>query len=168
MAGDYVIRVATPNDAERVRRLLEASYPPLMASAYDERMLAPALKVMTKPNPSLLASGTFYLAESSDHGVVGCGGWTHERPGTTLAEPRLAHIRHFATDPSWTRRGIGRAIFDRCESAARLVGVHAFECYSSLNAERFYSALWFRRVRELTLELTPDVALPCVVMLREL
>lgn len=168
MAGGYVIKVATPNDAEPVARLLEASYPLLMAAAYDERVLVPALKLMTKPNLSLLASGTYYLAETSDKRVVGCGGWTLQRPGTTVTEPGLAHIRHFATDPSWARRGVGRAIYDRCEAAARLVGVHAFECHSSLNAEGFYSALGFRRVREFTVELTPDVALPGVLMFLEL
>ena len=168
MTGDYVIRVATSADAERVGALLEASYPPLMATAYDERALAPALKLMTKANPSLLISGTYYVAESSDNFVVGCGGWTLERPGTAVTEAGLAHIRHFATDPAWTRRGVGRAIYDRCETAARLVGVHTFECYSSLNAEAFYSALGFRRVRELSLELKSDVVLPVVLMSREI
>ena len=168
MTGDYVIRVATPDDAERVRALLEASYPPLMAAAYDERVLAPALKLMTKPNPSLLASGTYYIAESSDTRVVGSGGWTLQRPGTAVTEAGLAHIRHFATDPSWTRRGVGRALYDRCEIAARLVGVRAFECYSSLNAEAFYSALGFRRVREFSVELKSDLVLPAVLMFREI
>src|SRR5688572_20469091 len=119
MTADYVIRVATPDDAASVATLLEASYPPLMASAYDARALLPALKVMTKPNPSLLASGTYYLAESPGGRIVGSGGWTLERPGTRVIEPGVAHIRHFATDPSWAKRGVGRAIYDRCESAAR-------------------------------------------------
>jgi N-acetylglutamate synthase-like GNAT family acetyltransferase len=168
MAPDYVVRVAAPEDAERVAKLLEASYPPLMAGAYDEGTLAPALKLMTRANPSLLASGTYYLAESFGHRVVGCGGWTLERPGTAVREPGLAHIRHFATDAAWTRRGVGRALYDRCEADARLVGVRAFECYSSLNAEAFYAALGFRRVRAFSIEFGPNVSLPAVLMSRKI
>ena len=167
MTADYVIRVAHPDDAPAVGRLLEASYPPLMAPAYDPRVLLPALKVMTKANPSLLASGTYYVAESPGGRIVGCGGWTLVRPGTTETELGLAHVRHFATDPSWTRRGVGRALYDRCESSARLVGVRAFECYSSLNAERFYAALGFRRVRDFKIDLG-TVLLPGVLMRREI
>jgi N-acetylglutamate synthase-like GNAT family acetyltransferase len=168
MTPDYVVRVAAPEDAERVGKLLAASYPPLMAGAYDERTLAPALKLMTRANPSLLASGTYYLAESFGHRVVGCGGWTLERPGTAVKEAGLAHIRHFATDAAWTRRGVGRALYDRCEADARLVGVRAFECYSSLNAEAFYAALGFRRVRAFSIELGPNVSLPAVLMSRKI
>jgi predicted N-acetyltransferase YhbS len=70
--------------------------------------------------------------------------------------------------PDWTRRGIGRAIFSFCERAARAAGVIAFECYSSLNAERFYAALNFKRVRELDIELQPHVFLRAVLMRRDL
>jgi hypothetical protein len=37
---------------------------------------------MTKANPKLLASGTFYVAQSLHGEIVGCGGWTREQPGT--------------------------------------------------------------------------------------
>jgi N-acetylglutamate synthase-like GNAT family acetyltransferase len=123
--SDYEVRVATPEDAEAVGGLLRASYPKLMASSYDEEVLAPALQLMTKANPSLLGSGTYYLAELSTGLLVGCGGWTLERPGTGTVEPRVGHVRHFAVHPDWTRRGIGRAIFSSCERAARSAGVIA-------------------------------------------
>jgi GNAT superfamily N-acetyltransferase len=139
-----------------------------MASSYDEEVLAPALQLMTKANPSLLGSGTYYLAELSTGLLVGCGGWTLERPGTGTVEPRVGHVRHFAVHPDWTRRGIGRAIFSSCERAARSAGVMAFECYSSLNAEKFYRELDFKRIREMDIELQPHVALPAVLMRRDL
>ena len=155
MRSDYVLRVATLEDAAAIDGLLQASYPKLMASSYDEEVLSPALKLMTKANPSLLSSGTYYVAELTTALMVGCGGWTLERPGTGTVEPHLGHIRHFATHPAWIGRGIGRAIYRLCESAARSAGVIAFECYSSLNAEGFYSALGFKRTREIDIELEP-------------
>lgn len=168
MRSDYEIRVATPEDAAAVDRLLHASYANLMASSYDEEVLAPALELMTKANPSLLGSGTYYLAEVPTGLLVGCGGWTLERPGTGSVEPRVGHVRHFAVHPDWIRRGIGRAIFTFCERAARAAGVMAFECYSSLNAEEFYGALNFKRIGEMDIELQPHVALRAVLMRRKL
>jgi len=165
---DYALRVATPEDAAAVNALLQASYPRLMASSYDERLLAPALKLITKANPSLLRSGTYYVAELSTGALVGCGGWKMERPGTSAVEPQVAHVRHFAVHPDWTRRGIGRAIFSFCEHAAGAAGVITFECYSSLNAETFYRALGFKRIRELDIELQPRVVFRAVLMRREL
>jgi N-acetylglutamate synthase-like GNAT family acetyltransferase len=165
---DYEVRVARLEDAAAVDRLLQVSYPKLMASSYDKELLAPALKLMTKANPALLRSGTYYVAELPTGLVVGCGGWTLERPGTGTVEPRLGHIRHFATHPGWTKRGVGRAIYRLCEGAAHSAGVIAFECYSSLNAEKFYSALGFENIREIDLELQPGVVLRAVLMRREL
>src|SRR5690606_24691807 len=112
----------------------------------------------------LLGSGTFYLAELPTGFLVGCGGWTLERPGAGTVEPQLGHLRHFAVHPEWTWRGIGRAIYATCERAARVAGVSAFECYSSLNAEKFYQALGFNRIRERDLVLQPHVALRAVWM----
>ena len=163
----FEVRVARPEDAEGVDRLLQASYPELMASAYDAQSLAPALKLMTRANPKLLGSGTYYVAEDSGL-VVGCGGWTRERPGKGTVEPHLGHIRHFGTHPDWVRRGVGKTIYRRCEATARAAGVSTFECYSSLNAENFYRALGFNRIREIEIELNPQVVLRAVLMHREI
>ena len=56
------IRVATPEDREAVTRLLQRSYPALMAGSYEPAVLAAALPLMTQANPALLASGTFVVA----------------------------------------------------------------------------------------------------------
>ena len=166
--NDYAVRVATLSDAAGVSALLQAAYPILMEPAYDEVLLAPALTLMTRANPALLASGTFFIAESRDGLVVGCGGWTPERPGDGAVEATLGHIRHFGTHPDWTRRGIGRAIYRLCEADARSAGITSFECYSAFNAEGFYSGLGFDRIRGIELELGPGVALPGVLMRRQI
>lgn len=168
MASRYDVRVATPLDAAAVSALLRVSYPTLMRSAYAEEALAPALELMTDANPSLLRSGTYYVAEVATGSLVGCGGWTPERPGTKSVEPGLGHVRHFAVHPDWTRRGIGRAIQTSCDRSARAAGMTAFECCSSLNAEPFYRVLGFVRIREMDMELAPSVVLRGVLMRRNL
>jgi N-acetylglutamate synthase-like GNAT family acetyltransferase len=114
---------------------------------------------MTRANPKLLSSGTYYVAESEAGSIVGCGGWTRERPGEDAQVGRIGHVRHFGTHPDWIRRGIGSAIFQRCREQARASGISELECYASLNAERFYAALGFERIAVADFELGPGVSL---------
>jgi GNAT superfamily N-acetyltransferase len=134
MAESIAVRVACPQDGAAVEAVLGASYPDLMAAGYSADVLARALPLMVRANPALLCSGSYYVAEAHDGTVVGCGGWTSERPGAAGApiDPTLGHIRHFATHPEWTRRGVARALLRRCLTDARAKGVRRFECY--LNA----------------------------------
>lgn len=168
MASEFVVRRALPADNLALSALLEASYPTLMAGAYDEAELAAALPFMTRANPALLSSGTFYLAEAEDRAMVGCGGWTRERPGSGEIVGAIAHVRHFATHPQWIGRGSARAIYAACEEQARAAGVQRFECYSSLNAEGFYVAVGFVRVRRIEVPMTPDLTLPSILMAKSI
>ncbi len=166
MPADFTIRVATPDDGSAVGALLKASYPPLMRSSYDAAVLAAALPMMIRAHPLLLASSTYYLVEFEGGRIVGCGGWTRERPGSGEVEAVLSHIRHFATHPDWIGRGIGRALYARCEEEARSAGVRRFECFASLNAEGFYGALGFESVRPLDVSMGSRVTFPAILMAR--
>jgi GNAT superfamily N-acetyltransferase len=161
---EYSLRIAAPTDEEAVDALLRASYPKLMSAIYDPDVLAAALPMFTKANPSLLSAGTYYLAESREHAVIGCGGWTRERPGTGEVEPGLGHIRHFGTHASWVGMGIGRAIYSKCEKDARSAGIQRFECYSSVNGEGFYASLGFESVRKIDVSLGSNVSIPGILM----
>lgn len=159
------IRIAGTADASSIRCVLLASYPVLMAAAYDAALLARAVPAMTHANPSLLKCGTYYLAEIEGE-AVGCGGWTPEEPGSGVVAPQIAHIRHFAVSARFTARGIGRAIYARCAEDARTSGMRHFECYSSLNALPFYSALGFAIVGAIAVPMGSDVTFPSVHMRR--
>jgi GNAT superfamily N-acetyltransferase len=169
--ADITVRGASPQDAEAVSALLEASYTSLMALGYEPTLFARALPLLTKANPMLLSSCTWYVVEALDaeDRLVGCGGWARQRPDVPNepVDPVLGHIRHFATHPNWTRRGIGRALFDRCVADARAAGVCTFECYSSIGAEGFYRALGFSTVEPMKLALAENLTIPGVRMLCE-
>jgi N-acetylglutamate synthase-like GNAT family acetyltransferase len=152
-----ILRAARPEDHAAVSDLLSRSYSMLMAPAYPADLLALALPVITKANSTLLASGRYAVIEAADGTTAGCGGWSRERPGSGEVTPGLAHIRHFAIDPIWFRRGLGRRLFDWCEQGARGESMTAFECHSSINAEPFYRALGFA-----------PCALPALVMTRKI
>jgi N-acetylglutamate synthase-like GNAT family acetyltransferase len=146
----FVVRPAQLHDQEGVDAMLSRSYPPLLASAYDPELLAAALPAMTRAQPKLLACPTWYVAVDASGRVIGCGGWTRERPGTGEIEPKLGHVRHFGTDVDHTRQGIARAIANETLSTARAAGIEQLECYSTLAAETFYAALGFRTIATIT------------------
>ena len=168
MSAEFVVRIAAPEDHSQVSALLEVSYPLLMAPDYDTTVLAAALPGMIQANPALLSSGTYFVAETDASLMVGCGGWTPERPGSGEVTAGLGHIRHFATHPDWLGRGIGRSIYACCEAQARDAGIQRLECYASLNAEGFYAALGFEPVRRIVVPMAGDLTFPALLMRRPL
>jgi N-acetylglutamate synthase-like GNAT family acetyltransferase len=147
-------------DTDAVSILLEISYSHLLANT--------ALPYMVKANPTLLASGTYYVAEAEPSTLVGCGGWTPTEPGSGEIVEGEAHIRHFAVHPDWIKRGIGTALLSRCITDARLVGIHKFHCFSTLNAEPFYRASGFRTIGVIDVRMGPTIAFPAVLMERNI
>ena len=131
----FTVRLSDLNDTSAVTKLLQTSYPTLMAPAYAPDVLAAALLSMTTANADLLASGSYFVAEPATGELVGCGGWTPQVPGTGEIIDDIGHIRHFATHPDWTGQGIGRTLYATCEAQASAAGIIEFECFGSLNAE---------------------------------
>jgi N-acetylglutamate synthase-like GNAT family acetyltransferase len=167
-ASTHLVRVARPADSDAVGALLLASYSILLAASYDGGALGQALSLMTRANPTLLASGTYYLVEREPGIPVGCGGWSAARPGSGEIIEGEAHIRHVAIHPEWVGRGIGTSLLARCFSEARQSGIRKLHCFSTLNAERFYRGCGFETVEPFDVPLGPGVTLPGVFMSREL
>jgi N-acetylglutamate synthase-like GNAT family acetyltransferase len=162
----FRIRIATPADIGGVSDLLTTSYGELLAGHYDPALLSRALPLIAKANPALVASGRYYVADANENRIIGCGGWSLERPGTGELESGLAHVRHFATQPGWVRRGVAKALLLRCIRDADVHGAEAMEAFSTLSAVDFYGALGFGVIEETKVELAPDLAFPSVLMRR--
>lgn len=160
------LRIATLEDSAAISGVLRASYYGLMAEAYPAALLERVLPYTTRANPALLGSGRYYLVETPAGECVGCGGWSDHPPDGPDPHPRRAHIRHFATHPDWTGRGVGRTIYERCEEDARAAGFTAFEAYASLNGEPFYAALGFRRIERIETPMPGGVTFPAIRMER--
>ena len=162
------IRVARVTDFDAAGALLVASYSSLLVSCYDHDLLRRALPHITRANPTLLASGTYYVAEIDSGKLVGCGGWTTANPENGEIIDGEAHIRHFATHPEWARQGVGTSLLSRCFRDARSLSIRQLHCFSTLNAERFYRASGFDTVREIDIPVEPGLTLPGLLMGREL
>lgn len=159
------VRAAGPGDVDAVGSLLLASYSNLLGGHYDRDLLAIALPFMTRANPALLASGTYYVAESNGT-LVGCGGWSMERPGSGETVSGEAYIRHVATHPGWLGRGIGRSLLDRCFMEVR-PSIRTLHCFATRNAEPFYRACGFATVGPMDVPMGPTLKFPAVLMRRE-
>lgn len=160
----FTVRVATPSDAAGVSAALAASYGKLLTSHYSAEQLDRALPLMSAANPVLLRSGRYYVAETSAHQIIACGGWSLERPGTTEIVQGLAHVRHFATDPNWVGCGIASAILSRCIRDAAALGTRSMEAYSTLAAVGFYRTHGFFVVASIDVPLAPGFGFPSTLM----
>jgi len=160
----FTIRAAKPEDAANVTALLEKSYATLMAADYDAPTLAAALPLIARANPKLLQAPTYYVAETPSGNLIGCGGWTPEKPGSGTVDGVTGHIRHFATVPDCIRQGVARTLIGRCFDDARAQNLHHLDCYSSLSAVAFYAACGFRVLGPIDIPLTEDCIFPSVHM----
>ncbi len=168
MTESVTVRVSSLDDSASITSVLQLCYPALMRLAYDAELLNQVLPRMTTAQPRLLQSGSYYVAEAAGGAIVGCGGWTKERPGSGEIKAEIGHIRHFGVHPGWIRRGVGKSIYARCELDAQDAGITRFECYSSLNGEKFYSALGFRRLGQIDVPFFNGVTFPSVHMVADL
>lgn len=160
--GEITIRPATRADTGAVDALLQRTYPRLLKADYPPSVLVAALPAMTRAQPALMTSGTYYLAEKGGQ-VLGAGGWTRSR-----ARPGWGDIRHVVTDDRALRRGVGRAILEHSFAAARGAGLEALECWATLTAVPFYTALGFREVGPMVVQLQGAIDFPAVRMERGL
>lgn len=164
MPGCHV-RTATLSDEAAVTGVLSRSYPSLLAAHYDAALLARALPLMACANPKLLASGTYYVACDLDGHVIGCGGWTPERPGTGEIVPGIGHLRHFGVDPGTIRRGVGARLLAHAISEAEAHGIRDLECYATLSAEAFYRRAGFVTLRPIDVDMGA-LKFPSLLMMR--
>jgi GNAT superfamily N-acetyltransferase len=169
--GNITLHIAKPGDADAVTALFERSYAALLTKDYEPETLRRGMAFLARANPDLLASGTYYLAKTDDGDLAGAGGWTAMRPGGDKADikPGVAHVRHFAVDPDYTRQGIGKMLFDRCvQDARQRRQVTQFDCYATLSARRFYEALGFEVIGPFDAPFARDFAFPSLHMRNQL
>mmetsp|Transcript_21690 Transcript_21690/g.54602 ORF Transcript_21690/g.54602 Transcript_21690/m.54602 type:complete len:214 (+) Transcript_21690:388-1029(+) len=149
---EYHLRRATPDDVEAVSELYAASYSQLLAADYEVDTLAAAMPTLATARPELLASGTFYVAIQNGGGgrMVGAGGWSPVQPhfaaGGGEEQPGLGHVRHFATCPGFTRRGVAKALLTTCMRDAAARGCTEMECFATYTGVPFYKSMGFREL----------------------
>ena len=161
------LRIASRADLGAVDALLSRSYPALLKADYPPSVLVTALPLISRANPALLRSGTYWLAEE-DGRLVGAGGWTAAAPVAGEGAPGLANVRHVVSDPGMLRRGVARAVLGAAMAQARLAGMRGIAALSTRTAVPFYAALGFALIEETEIALRPGIDFPAVRMARRL
>ncbi|MEM6636359.1 MAG: GNAT family N-acetyltransferase [Pseudomonadota bacterium] len=156
------VRVATQLDMAAVDALLARSYPRLLRRDYPPSMMVMALPLISRAQPLLLSSRTYYVAETESGAIIGAGGWTRRKSGS------FADVRHVVTDDRAVRRGIGRTILNRVFEQAKAAGVTLLDCKSTRTAVPFYQALGFVALGPIEVPLGPGIAFPAMHMQRRL
>jgi GNAT superfamily N-acetyltransferase len=174
-----VQRLAVPADAPALSELMRASVLELFPRFYDERQTASAAVHVAHLDMRLIEDGTYFVHEARGE-IVACGGWSRRNklftgrgagddddrlldPGTEPARVRAMFVRS-----DWTRRGLGRAILDACEAAARAEGFSALVLGATLPGEPLYRAFGFREVERFPVTMPDGVTIECVSMERPL
>jgi N-acetylglutamate synthase-like GNAT family acetyltransferase len=167
MPHPFFIRPASLDDRQAVSDLFAQSYPDLLPQDYEEAVLMDALPLITKARASLLACGTYFVAECAEtDAIVGAGGWTDLSPSRGVSGTDLGHVRHVATRPDWLRRGVARSLIDVSLASAEAHGMRQMSCMSTYTARPFYEAMGFEETTEVELTLAPGVHFPAVQMRR--
>lgn len=163
------IRTTDRADLAEIDALFGRSYPALLKEYYPPSILVTAIPRISKANPRLVTSGTYFAVTDEMGAIVGAGGWTASAPpGRPWGGGVTGHIRHVVTDHRRTRAGIGRALMAHVTGDARRTGMRRLECLSTLMAVPFYTACGFREIGPRTVTLAPGIEFPVTLMRRGL
>jgi GNAT superfamily N-acetyltransferase len=168
-------RVADPADVDQIGAVMQASVRGLFPRCYDERQTASAVSYIARLDPMLIADQTYFVHVAGDE-IVACGGWSrrgrlytgsgeHEgddRPLDPRREP--AHVRAMFVRPDWTRRGLGRAILEAAQAAARAEGFSRLDLMATLPGVALYRAFGFREIERVPITMPDGIIIEGVVM----
>ena len=172
------IRRATLADKPALEALIARSARELSRGDYTPEQVEGALQGAFGVDTQLIRDGTYFVVECEGK-IAGCGGWSHRRTlfgGDARAErdaaeldPQMdaAKIRAFFVDPDFVRRGIGRAILERCEAEARAHGFTRFELMATLPGVRLYRECGYVGDKQIQYEVRPGVSIEFVPMSKQ-
>jgi GNAT superfamily N-acetyltransferase len=180
MLSTREIRLAIADDLPALSRLIEVSVRGLSVGYYSDEQIEQSLHHVFGPDSQLVADGTYYVIESAAGDIVAGGGWSRRRTlfggdqhkgrrADPLLDPATdaARIRALFVHPQWARRGLGRRIFEECRAAAEAAGFAALELGATLPGVPLYEALGFTAVESIDVPMADGIALPVVVMRRD-
>lgn len=158
------MRKAVLEDRPAISQLIELSARSLSLEDYASEQIEAAIRSIFGVDSELIRDGTYFVAEAEAL-LIGCGGWSRRRTlfggdqyagrESALLDPAIdaAKIRAFFVHPGWARRGVARAILERCEQEARACGFRSLELMATLPGLKFYRALGYAGRERVTYEM---------------
>jgi GNAT superfamily N-acetyltransferase len=177
---DYQLRAATLDDGPAIGDLIARSIRSLGAGDYTAEQIDAALQGAFGLDTVLVRDRTYFVVTWRDGTIVACGGWSQRRTlfggdaradrDESLLDPRTdaAKIRAYFVDPVHARRGLGRALLNRCERDARRAGYGALELMATLPGVRLYTQCGFHAADALEHPLPGGLSIRFVPMRKRL
>lgn len=166
------VRPASPGDAAAIEAAHVAAIERCGPAAYDEEAVAAWAERPDGAEPyreqAAADDGEVFVVAEVDGSVAGFGHLVPpgEREDADAAEP--AEVVAVYVHGDHARRGVGTALLDHLEAAARERGAGALVLTASLNAVGFYERHGYERVREAVHETTGGVELDVLDMRKDL
>lgn len=143
-------RLARSDEIPALEQLIRRSARGLSRGHYDGGEIEAAIAHVFGVDSELIADGSYLTIEEGGVAIA-CGGWSRRRTlfggdrfaarDDALLDPAHdpARIRAFFVDPDHARRGLGAALLQACEAAARGAGFRALELMATLPGVDFYA-----------------------------
>jgi GNAT superfamily N-acetyltransferase len=151
---DFTIRPARMDERPALEQLIADSARGLSQEDYTPAQIESAITHVFGVDTELVEDGTYLVVEHAG-APIACGGWSRRKTlfggdrfagrESGLLDPArdAAKIRAFFVHPAWARRGVGRALLEACEQAARAQGFRALELMATLPGVKLYRTLGF-------------------------
>lgn len=177
----FIIRKAVFEDQLEIEKLIAESVRGLSREDYDERQIELSIETVFGVDTELIADGTYFVAETEDGKIAGCGGWSkrktlygasvyaHSRDSDLLdPETDSAKIRAFFIHPRFARKGIGTQILETCEREARAHGFKSAEMMATLPGVKLYAVRGYSGDEEIKVPLNENLDIICIKMRKNL
>jgi GNAT superfamily N-acetyltransferase len=144
-------RLARAEDLPALRAVMDAAIGALQSAFLTPAQVASSRNFMGL-DTALVQDGTYFVVESEDGQIAGCGGWSRRAtlyggdhsPGrdARLLDPATepARVRAMYTSPAFARQGVGALILGLCEAAAAAEGFTRMELAGTLSGQPLYQA----------------------------
>jgi GNAT superfamily N-acetyltransferase len=177
--NEWSVRLATEADVAALEKLIALSVRGLGASYYSAVQMDTALGSVFGVDRQLIRDRTYNVVASESE-LIGCGGWSKRKTlfgsdrQTNRDDAELnpkrdsARIRAFFVHPDHARRGIGRAILDKCEKAICAAQFKSIELAATLSGVPFYAVCGYLFGESLDIPLPNGLSLQIVRMRKDL
>ncbi len=176
----WAIRTATAEDIPLLEDLVRRSARSLLIAHYSAAQIEAALGPVFGVDAQLVRDGTTMVVVDGENRILACGSWSRRRSlfgsgvhHSEAAEPLdpavdAARIRAFFVDPGATRRGLGKALLEACETAIHTAGFREIELVATLAGEPLYSAHGYAETGRFGIEVSGTPPLEAIRMRKRL
>ncbi len=177
----FFLRKAVIADQISIERLIAGSVRVLSREDYNETQIELSIKSVFGVDTELITDNTYFVVESENGEIVGCGGWSRRKTlygasayaqsrDSELLDPEIdaAKIRAFFIHPDFARKGIGKMILEACEREAKSHGFKSAEMMATLPGVKLYAVCGYAMGEEVKVPVGENVDILCIRMRKDL